>query len=932
MQRLVLIVQCYSTVALFIECCVVFRAWKDALHSYLFLSCAATFVNNVGYLLELMARSEDAYITALRFSYLGRVWISYALLYFVVELVQAEIPRLIKPILASISVATYLIFFTTARTGLYYKTTQFTDAGGVLKLHHDNGVWYYVWWATLVFSVICGMYALLTAWRREKDARVRSRLLMVIIAVLAESACVFIQMEKLFPVTEVYDVTMIGYTIGTIFMFHAILRYDLLYTETLARDYVVDQLSEAILAVDESGSIRYYNAPARRLLSEFGLSAQEALDGLRTSIRSGEPLRVRDRIFNPQANDLILEGAVAGTIYSVTDDTDHYRYMDELREQRRLADEANRAKSAFLANMSHEIRTPINAILGMDEMILRESEEKDILGYAENIESAGRSLLSIINDILDLSKIEEGRMEILPVQYDLSSLVNDLANMTRERAASKGLRFVMRVDESIPHILVGDEIRIRECALNLLTNAVKYTEKGLVTLDVSYEKLDEDHIVLHISVADTGIGMKPESLELLFEPFTRIDELRNRNIEGSGLGMAITKQLLDLMDSQLDVESVYGEGSTFSFALVQPVARWEPIGSFGSRYETNAPHRLYHELFHAPEARILVVDDTPVNLSVFCGLLKRTKMKIDTADSGAHALEKAAAQRYDVIFIDHMMPEMDGIETLRRLRALPELKDVPCVALTANAISGAREMYLQNGFSDYLSKPVDGYKLEKLLLNFLPAEKAERAPDSEAAEAPAALPDWLLRVEGLSTDRGLLHCGTEETYLDTLAIYAKNAAAAADEIEAYWRAGDLENTTTKVHALKSMSRAIGAERLGTLAEKLEYAGRDGDTQTLRVELDGLLRDFRALGAALAPLAGGGETAEDAALPPITEAELREAWDSLRELAANFDSDNAQYVLDYLAGYRIPPEERKRAEGLRRAIASFDWEQAAALLK
>ena len=418
------------------------------------------------------------------------------------------------------------------------------------------------------------------------------------------------------------------------------------------------------------------------------------------------------------------------------------------------AQRANRAKSAFLANMSHEIRSPINAILGMDEMILRESGEREVLDYAEDIESAGKTLLSIINDILDLSKIEEGKMEILPVQYDLSSLVNDLVNMTRRRAEDKGLRFVVQVDENTPHLLVGDEIRIRQCALNILTNAAKYTERGTVTLQIGYEKLNDEKIMLKLSVSDTGIGMKQEDMDRLFAPFARIEEKRNRNIEGTGLGMSITKQLLLMMGSSLEVQSVYGEGSTFAFAVEQPVAKWEPIGAFAGRYSAGAQRKAYRELFHAPDARILVVDDTPVNLSVIRGLLKRTRMQIDTAESGAEALRKAEDTAYDVIFIDHMMPEMDGVETLHRLRALPGAKTVPCVALTANAISGAREMYLELGFSDYLSKPVDGEKLEKLLLKYLPPEKMH---DPASCGAPAPAEDKSARVLIVDDDVQVCH-------------------------------------------------------------------------------------------------------------------------------------------------------------------------------
>jgi len=945
MYHLILIIQCVSVAALFAECCVVFNHWKSRLHAYLFLSCASTLVNSVGYLLELTARSEEAYIAALRVSYLGRVWAPFALLLFSTELVRLRVPRFVKAFLALFSTATYLAVLTTGFTGLYYHTeTSFSVVDSFPVFTHTNGIWHHSYAVVLALYTVSTIFVLIAAVRREKDPVAKKQQWMTLLAIVVQGACVIAQMVKLLPVCRVYDISMLSFPVAALFMFIAIFRYDLLDMAILARQFVVEQLSEAIIAVDAQGVVKFSNRPAQDLFPELRAQPQDVVSALRGAIDRNEPLRLGERVYTPEANSLRQDDAVIGTLYALTDDTEHYRYMDELREQKRLADAANKAKSTFLANMSHEIRTPINAILGMDEMILRESGEEEILDYAEDIESAGRTLLSIINDILDLSKIEEGKMEILPARYDLSSLVNDLVNMTRPRADNKGLRFVVRVDENIPRLLLGDEIRIRQCALNILTNAVKYTEKGTVTMTLGFEKRGEDRIALRFSVADTGIGMKQEDMDRLFAPFERIEESRNRSVEGTGLGMSITKQLLALMDSKLDVESVYGEGSTFSFAVEQPVESWEPVGRFVGRRAADAPHRVYRELFHAPEARILVVDDTPVNLTVIRGLLKRTQIKVDTASSGAEALLKAENTAYDVIFIDHMMPDMDGVETLRRLRALPNTATVPCVALTANAISGAREAYLAAGFTDYVSKPVDGAKLEKLLLGCLPPDKVRAVTPENAAPAPvltpvsasdgaedAALPDWLRAVDELDVAQGLSRCGTAETYLDTLAVYAKNAASAADEIEKLWRAGDAGGVTVKVHALKSTSRAIGAEELGALAEKLEAAGKAGDTRTLEAELGGLLARFRALGTALAPLCETDAPRDDSGLPPLPEGKLREAYDSLREFAANMDSDGAAYVLDYLAGFRIPEGERERVRRARQAVENYDWDKIEGIL-
>ncbi len=410
--------------------------------------------------------------------------------------------------------------------------------------------------------------------------------------------------------------------------------------------------------------------------------------------------------------------------------------VHELEVEKKIAEEATQAKSAFLANMSHEIRTPINAVLGMNEMILRESDEKNIISYSENIRSAGNTLLGLINNILDFSKIEAGKMELEPVDYDLSSVINDLVNVVQIRANEKGLIIALDIDPKTPKRLYGDEIRIKQVITNLLTNAVKYTEKGTVTFRIGYEKTDEkDQVNLKVAVEDTGIGIKPEDISRLFEKFDRIEEKRNRNIEGTGLGMNISQRLLEMMGSVMNVESTYEEGSKFSFVLRQKVTKWEELGDYARAYERLAGERRdYHEKFAAPEAEVLAIDDNPMNLLVFKSLLNKTKVKIDTAKDGYEGLKYAHGKKYDIIFFDHMMPGIDSIETLHEMKGQKDNPNLntPCICLTANAISGAREYYLDAGFDEYLTKPVDPSKLEEMMSRFLPEEKIVSAAEIEA--------------------------------------------------------------------------------------------------------------------------------------------------------------------------------------------------------
>ena len=421
--------------------------------------------------------------------------------------------------------------------------------------------------------------------------------------------------------------------------------------------------------------------------------------------------------------------------------------VDEVVRENARVESENLTKSSFLASMSHEIRTPVNAVLGINEMILREFDDPKLTGYATNIKDAGNTLLNVINDVLDYSKMESGRLNIVPVDYDLSEMINEIYTMIRTRAAEKNLDLIIDVEETMPHMLNGDSLRVKQCALNILTNAVKYTKRGKVVFSVTYQELPDAKGDYTFSVQDTGIGIRQEDMERLFIPFERIDEVKNHGIEGTGLGLSITRRLLEIMGSSLKVSSVYGEGSTFSFTVRQFVLDPEPIGDFRKAFEEkieNAP--LYHQSFTAPDAKILVIDDTDMNLFVVAGLLKETKIKVDAASSGEQGLAMLKVDTYDLIMIDHKMPVMDGIEVLHRLRrdSSNPNQHKPCIALTANAMSGAREFYLKEGFEDYLSKPIDSAALEKMVREILPMDKIilEREPeipDPDLAKAVSAL-------------------------------------------------------------------------------------------------------------------------------------------------------------------------------------------------
>ena len=585
-----------------------------------------------------------------------------------------------------------------------------------------------------------------------------------------------------------------------------------------------------------------------------------------------------------------------------------------IEQQKSNAISASNAKSQFLATMSHEIRTPINAVLGMNELILRECREETITEYSKNIASAGRTLLSLVNDILDFSKIESGKMDIINGDYHTADMIAAVNQMVRQRAESAGLQLYFHIDEKLHKSYYGDEVRIKQVLTNILTNAIKYTKEGQVDVTVRLDYVAEDYGVIYFEVKDTGIGMKPEDLKALGESFKRLEEDKNRSIEGTGLGMAITKNLLHLMDSELDVSSVYGEGSTFSFVLRQRIVDSEPVGKI--TMEISEKFGGSSSNFICPEACVLIVDDNPMNLAVAKGLLKDTGIKIDLAESGFKCIELVKKKYYDIVFMDHMMPQMSGIEALAKIK---EMQDFPCekskyIALTANAISGAREMYLEKGFDDYLTKPIEIKALRECILKYVPKELIKPAAAADNTDTGSKNQNIAeenrqpLTNSDIDGFLGLENCGGDfDNYIEILSIYYKQGCNNLKELvqkpEKLFATEDLKSFNIQVHSLKSTSLTLGMKGLSEMAKALEYASRDGDTRyieeneaTCRRLYEKLLKDigeYLLQKGYIKQEAATGERAYD----PELYSKLEKARDALED----FEYDLAVEIINDILG-------------------------------
>ena len=637
-----------------------------------------------------------------------------------------KVTKTFKALSIIAGVADYLVFsqdHVNAFVRMDGWTTWVADPDGAFNRAFHSGFIIYTFFVLSSFGIV---------WiRNNREKRLRRFLYTVFIANFMMLSCTF--PDTFLPAMgkPAVSTSGIGAALCSIVMWYGATQlgaFDIRMGNI--RDRLFDFIEAGVIVLDVEQKIAVMNRYSKKLAEDLGIMGNRIDDffavtdeEVQQAFRSSVDEVYTGRVWNREGNR-----AYSIRLSAVKDNYGEVFcflcvFVDVTEEVEAVSrfEVASRAKSRFLAQMSHEIRTPINAVLGMNEMILRESEDAEILEYAGNIDSAGNTLLTLINSILDFSKIEDGKMEIVPVKYDTASFINDLYHSIVQRADAKGLAIELVIDETLPCTLVGDDVRVSQVIMNLLTNAVKYTEKGSVTLSLQVVEKEAGKVKLSVSVRDTGIGIRKEDRERLFESFERLDEVRNHNIEGTGLGISIVTSLLEMMGSRLQVESTYGEGSVFSFTIVQEVFDDTPIGDYEKRLKESAIHKDKDDVIHASNARILVVDDNDMNLKVARNLLKLCGIRPMEASSGEETINRMREDTYDIVFLDHMMPGMDGIETLHRLRKeglLPEHTVV--IALTANAVVGAREAYLKEGFTDYLSKPIEIRHLVEKLMAYLP--------------------------------------------------------------------------------------------------------------------------------------------------------------------------------------------------------------------
>lgn len=688
------------------------------------------FVYDLGQLMAASSFGNDASIMGLRISHFGGVHTSLCFLVFFCMIAKIKLPAWIPTLIFIVDMG--FAYGYTARDAKWFIKTIFYKIEGrgsirIVSFTHYNHI--SVLWNILIFLSVFGI---IIYCYYKKPSVFKYSFAAICWYFVAGTVTLITYSVTNLAETE-FDYTSLGLTASLVMMFLITYIFNAFPTDTDTREDILNSMEDIVVSTDINHRLLYANRKAQEVFSEVpGFIYDMPLERLDPNLdkafaaQNGDELEINSkfyRLYNKEIRNRF--GRNTGTTRIMIDITVEKYFADEQIALKEQADSANLAKANFLAHMSHEIRTPINAIIGMDELIIRENQDPTTLEYAGNIMRAGKNLLTIINDILDFSKIEAGKMEIVESPYKLQLTLKDILSMIRIRANKKGLAVNINVNENTPATLNGDEVRIRQVITNILTNAVKYTVAGSVSIDVSTGSRDDGLVDLIVVVSDTGIGIKEEDIPKLYGSFERIENNINHKVEGTGLGMSITLSLINLMNGKLDVSSEYGKGSTFTITIPQTPVGNETIGVFREDEEVVTEASYAKKEYRAEDARILIVDDNSVNRVVAKSLLKRTGIKFDNAASGEECLIKIMDNHYDLILMDHLMPGMSGIETFNEIKSRSGhmCENVPVIALTADATAGIKKMFLENGFIDYISKPIDPATYEEKIAKYLPPEK-----------------------------------------------------------------------------------------------------------------------------------------------------------------------------------------------------------------
>lgn len=852
---------------------------------------------------------------------------------FMIRWKNIKIPQWVIHLLLVVNMGFYVMIATVDYHHLYYKDYWLAPSKANLNgytLEISPAPMYYAYMAFLLAEIMTTIGIIISSYCSQRSMPNKGKIHFLMIAAMLSP--MLLLSLRILKILKGDDPTPLGILLSCIFMSIAVVKYGLFDPVKNAKNYIIDNLKEAVIVTDADHRFLFLNSMADKIITSINKEQGYSTDDKIYAFIQGSQdfFDWKDRHYQVEETVLKDNELIQGYMMTIVDVT---KIIEQNHLMKRLVlqtEDANRAKTNFVSNMSHEIRTPMNSIVGITEILLRSRHSPKEQEYLLNIQSSGRVLLTIINDVLDCSKMEAGKMQLFDEPYDTCSLFHDLRISMENRIGHSGLELIYDIDQDIPCKLKGDMGRIRQVIINLVNNAIKYTEKGSVRFSVHVRQKNTDKVMLYYEVADTGIGIRKEDQKILFDAFQRVEMDRNRYVEGTGLGLTISQNLVNMMGGVIEVESEYGKGSRFFFTIEQTIIDPTPVSAVNyNGQKDNVTEKEAECLFIAPEAHILLVDDNELNLVVAKELLKPLRMQIDTAENGLQAVKMVRGSQYDLVLMDHMMPVMDGIEAAKAIRALPEDKyqKLPIIALTANAMVDARKEFLNAGMNGFVAKPIDFARICNQLKLWLPKDLVRDVPKEEAKKLLADdLSDREIQPEdpqmGFSFEEGVKHCGSKAALMKTIRIFYRTIDSKANKIEQCLKEGLISDYVIEIHALKSSALLIGAVPLSEAAKELEDYGKQGKTEVLEEKTPDVLTLYRDLKNILRPYA---EKEEDAK-KEFSDGEWITALQQIHQCIEQFDLDGVDQIMEQLEEYQVPECIRESMDQLRVYVADVSLEE------
>ena len=912
---------------------IVFRKEDTNYRGELILTIACCLVTLVAKSIYIVGGQKETMVVIGKMEYLGKCFGNFCALMFMIRWKNIKIPQWVIHLLLVVNMGFYVMIATVDYHHLYYKDYWLAPSKANLNgytLEISPAPMYYVYMAFLLAEIMTTIGIIISSYCSQRSMPNKGKIHFLMIAAMLSP--MLLLSLRILKILKGDDPTPLGILLSCIFMSIAVVKYGLFDPVKNAKNYIIDNLKEAVIVTDADHRFLFLNSMADKIITSINKEQGYSTDDKIYAFIQGSQdfFDWKDRHYQVEETVLKDNELIQGYMMTIVDVT---KIIEQNHLMKRLVlqtEDANRAKTNFVSNMSHEIRTPMNSIVGITEILLRSRHSPKEQEYLLNIQSSGRVLLTIINDVLDCSKMEAGKMQLFDEPYDTCSLFHDLRISMENRIGHSGLELIYDIDQDIPCKLKGDMGRIRQVIINLVNNAIKYTEKGSVRFSVHVRQKNTDKVMLYYEVADTGIGIRKEDQKILFDAFQRVEMDRNRYVEGTGLGLTISQNLVNMMGGVIEVESEYGKGSRFFFTIEQTIIDPTPVSAVNyNGQKDNVTEKEAECLFIAPEAHILLVDDNELNLVVAKELLKPLRMQIDTAENGLQAVKMVRGSQYDLVLMDHMMPVMDGIEAAKAIRAQPEDKyqKLPIIALTANAMVDARKEFLNAGMNGFVAKPIDFARICNQLKLWLPKDLVRDVPKEEAKKLLADdLSDREIQPEdpqmGFSFEEGVNHCGSKAALMKTIRIFYRTIDSKANKIEQCLKEGLIGDYVIEVHALKSSALLIGAVPLSEAAKELEDYGKQGKTEVLEEKTPDVLTLYRDLKNILRPYA---EKEEDAK-KEFSDGEWITALQQIHQCIEQFDLDGVDQIMEQLEEYQVPECIRESMDQLRVYVADVSLEE------